>query len=145
MIDTAKYGIARDALEETFGHARDAATGTFGELTERVRDADLVQQARKRTRKELKRAKSELKIASKQAKKAANDRGVRSASKTRAKRRSPVLTGIVIVIGVAAIAYVMKRRRPAPTSDVAPDPFGNALQEERARGDAHRSHATPGA
>ena len=62
------------------------------------------------------------------------------------KRRLPWLLLLLGVIGIAAIAMVMARRRMQQTAEPAPDPFGAAVEEERAAGMlGQRPVATPGA
>jgi hypothetical protein len=143
MIETAKNAITLGAVEHTLGQAKESAAGTLGDLSERLKDADVVQQLRKLTRQELKHAKREWKHAAKQARKRAK-KVARTHGRSKS-RRSPVV-GVIVVIGIAAVAaYVLQRRRAASTTDVAPDPFGAAVEQERAQGYLDRPVATPGA
>jgi uncharacterized membrane protein len=150
MSETAKHAIAKGAVEQTLGHAKESATEAIGDLSGRLKDADVVQQIRKRTRQELKHAKQELKKASKQAQKRAKKAAKKAAKKrgrSKSRGRSRIVPAIVLLGGIAAVVYLMRRRRAASTTtaEVAPDPFGAALQEERAQSDAQRPLATPGA
>ncbi len=132
MID-AKNVITKDAVEHAVEQARDAAE-TALELSERVKDAEVVQHLRRRARKELKRA-------AKQVKKAKASRG------SRRSRRAPRPLVLLAAIGfVALAAYLLHRQRTASTANVAPDPFGEAVEEERRAGAfGQKPFATPGA
>jgi acetyl-CoA carboxylase alpha subunit len=131
MID-AKTVITKGVVEHAVGQAKDAAEAALEDLSERVKDVEVVQQLRKKARKELKQAAKQVK-------------------KTRAARRSrrgprPVVLLLVSAGFVAFAVYMLQRRRNEADTYTAPDPFGEALDEER------RAHvygqpnvATPGA
>jgi hypothetical protein len=129
MIGTAAQVISKGTVE----HAKDTAQEAISDLLE----ADVVQQIRKATRRELKHARKELEKA---AKRAAKSRG-------KSKSRRPPLLVIFAAIGVVAVVVViMKRRQGASQFDTAPDPFGEAVEEERqAHAFGQRPAATPGA
>lgn len=62
------------------------------------------------------------------------------------KRRVPWMLLLFGAIGIAAIVVVMVRRRAQQSAEPAPDPFGTAVEEERAAGMlGQRPVATPGA
>jgi len=70
------------------------------------------------------------------------------APKKKRKRRAPkVLLLLLVVAGVAGVAmYVRKMSQPAPETDTAPDPFGQAVEEQREAMRTAPNHAsTPGA
>ena len=54
---------------------------------------------------------------------------------------------LLVTVGFVAFAvYMVQRRRNAPSTYTAPDPFGEALEEEqRAHAFGQRPVATPGA
>jgi hypothetical protein len=131
MIDTAKNVIAKGTVE----HAKDAAQDRLEGISERLKDAEVVQQLRTKAKTEIKRAKKELK----RAKKA---RGKKSKS-----RRAPRPFVLLVALGFVGLAvYMMQRRRNQSLPDVGPDPFGEAVEEERRAGAfGQRPAATPGA
>jgi len=132
MID-AKNVITRDAVEHAVGQAKDAAETAFGELSERVKDYEAVEQLRRKAR-------SELKKAAKKVKKAKTSRRSRS-------RRGPRPVVLLVTAGFIAFAvYMVQRRRNASGTYTAPDPFGEAVDEERRAGAfGQKPVATPGA
>ncbi len=131
MIDTAKNVIAKGTVE----HARDAAENALEELSVRLKDAEVVQQLRKKAKKELKHAAKQVKKTQKS----------RKASKR--SRRGPRPLVLLAAVGfVALAAYLVQRRRTSALPEVAPDPFGEAVEEERrAHAFGQRPMATPGA
>ena len=134
MIDTAKHVITKSAVEQAVMQARDVAESALGDLSERAKDAEVVQELRRKARKELKKASKQLAKAKK-------------AKKSRRSRRAPRPLVLLAAVGFVAVAvYVVQRRRNSPGIDIAPDPFGEAVEEERRAG-AFGQHpiATPGA
>jgi len=131
MID-AKTVITKGVVEHAVEQARDAAETALQDLSERVKDVEVVQELRKKARKELKHAAKQVK-------------------KTRSARRSrrgprPVVLLLVSAGFVAFAVYMVQRRRNAADTYTAPDPFGEALEEERrAHVYGQPNMATPGA
>ena len=69
-------------------------------------------------------------------------------AKKKRKRRAPrVLLLVLVVVGAVALAvYVRKMSEPEPETDTAPDPFGQAVEEQREAMRSTPSHVTtPGA
>lgn len=130
MID-AKHVITKGAVEHAVEQARDAAETALEDLSGRVKDAEVVQQLRRKARKELKRA-------AKHAKKAKS---------SRRSRRGPRPVVLLVTVGfVAFAAYMVQRRRNGSSTYTAPDPFGEAVEEERrANAFGQKPVATPGA
>jgi hypothetical protein len=131
MID-AKHVITRDAVEHAVGQAKDAAETAFGELSDRVKDYEAVEQLRRKARNELKKA-------AKRVKKAKTSRTSR--------RRGPRPVVLLVTVGFIAFAvYMVQRRRNASSTYTAPDPFGEAVDEERRAGAfGQKPIASPGA
>ena len=141
MIGTATQTISKGAVEHAVEQAVGHAKGAAGELSERVMDAEVVQELRRKARKELKKAAKQVEQAKKAAKKSA-----KSARKSRS-RRGPRPVVLLVTVGFIAFAvYMVQRRRNQALPDVAPDPFGEAVEEERRAGAfGQRPAATPGA
>ena len=134
MIDTAKHVINKGAVEQAVMLAKDAAESALEDLSVRAKDAEVVQELRRKARKELKKASKQLA----KAKKAKKSR------RSRRARRPLVL--LAAVGGIAVAVYVVQRRRNSSGIDIAPDPFGEAVEEERRAGAFGQSPiATPGA
>jgi hypothetical protein len=142
MID-AKTVITKGAVEHAVGQAKDAAETAFEDLSERLKDYEALQQLRRKARNELKKAvkqvkKAELKKAVKQVKKAKTSRKA---------RRGPRPIFLLVTVGFVAFAvYMVHRRRNGSSTYTAPDPFGEAVEEERrAQAFGQKPFATPGA
>jgi ferric-dicitrate binding protein FerR (iron transport regulator) len=132
MID-AKTVITKSVVEHAVEQAKGTAETALEDLAERVKDVEAVQQLRKKARKELKQAVKQVKK-------------TRSARRSRRRGPRPVVLLLVSAGFVGLAVYVVQRRRNAADTYTAPDPFGEALEEER------RAHvygqpniATPGA
>jgi hypothetical protein len=130
MID-AKTVITKGAVEHAVEQARDAAETALGDLSERVKDAEVVQQLRRKARKELKKAAKQVK----------------KAKTSRRSRRGPRPMVLLVTVGFVAFAvYMVQRRRNGTIAYTAPDPFGEAVEEERrAQAFGQKPVATPGA
>jgi uncharacterized protein YhaN len=130
MID-AKNVITKSAVEHAAEQARDAVETALEDLSERVKDAEVVQQLRRKARKELKHAAKQVK----------------KAKASRRSRRGPRPVVLLVTVGFVAFAvYMVQRRRNAAITYTAPDPFGEAVEEERrAHAFGQSSVATPGA
>ena len=134
MIDTAKHVITKGAVEQAVTLAKDAAESALEDLSERAKDAEVVHELRRKARKELKKAAKQLQKA----------RKAKKSRRSRRARRPLVLLAAVVGIGVAV--YVVQRRRNWSGIDIAPDPFGEAVEEERRAGAFGQDPiATPGA
>jgi hypothetical protein len=130
MID-AKHVITKSAVEHAVGQARDVAETTLEELSKTVKDAEVVQQLRRKARKELKKAAKQVK----------------KAKASRRSRRGPRPVVLLVTVGFVAFAvYMVQRRRNTSSTYTAPDPFGEAVDEERRAGAfGQKPYATPGA
>jgi hypothetical protein len=130
MID-AKTVITKGAVEHAVEQARGAAETALGDLSERVKDAEVVQQLRRKARKELKKAAKQVK----------------KAKTSRRSRRGPRPVVLLVTVGFVAFAvYMVQRRRNGTIAYTAPDPFGEAVEEERrAHAFGQKPVATPGA
>jgi hypothetical protein len=134
MIETAKHVITKSAVEQAVMQAKDAAESALEDLSERAKDAEVVQELRRKAKKELKKASKQLEKA-------------RKSKKSRRSRRAPRPVVLLAAVGFVALAvYLVQRRRNSSGIDIAPDPFGEAVEEERRAGAFGQSSvATPGA
>ena len=68
------------------------------------------------------------------------------ATSKRSRRRLPWLLLLFGALGIAAIVVIARRRQSWSDDAVVPDPFGEAVEQERASGAlGQRPIATPGA
>ena len=69
-----------------------------------------------------------------------------TSTSTRERRRVPWMLLLLAALGIGAAVAIARRRRSSANDDFAPDPFGNAVEQERASGAlGQRPIATPGA
>src|SRR5690242_3524005 len=57
-----------------------------------------------------------------------------SAPAKQKRRRMPLMLLLLGVVGVAIAVVIMRRRQSSASGNVAPDPFGEAVERERAGG-----------
>jgi hypothetical protein len=111
MMDTAANVIGKENVE----HAKELVQDVLSDITDKVKDTELVQH-------------------------------LRPAKKAKRKTGRLLLIVLVLVGAGALVAYAMRRQGRMPDErDVAPDPFGQALEEERAAMRLGSDVATPGA
>jgi hypothetical protein len=121
MIDTA-----------TIEHAREMAHDAVDELSGRIKDSDVVPKLRKQAKKMKKQAKKMKKEAMK-------------AGPSKSRRRPPVPFLLLVAAAIGFSVWFVRRRQQTSTRDIAPDPFGAAVEKERAAFGQRPNIATPGA
>jgi hypothetical protein len=112
MMDSATNVISKENVE----HAKELVQDVLSDITEKVRETDLVQH-------------------------------LRPVKKTKRKMSRAFLMLLVVVGAGALVAYALRRQSRSSNGndrDIAPDPFGTALEEERSAIRIGNSTSTPG-